>query len=324
MVFTSSPRPWGCFRPVIALTNRSIVFPTPVGVFPHHSTTRNAGLSLPHARGGVSINRNVTRMVAPSSPRPWGCFRGGDPNMPDIWVFPTPVGVFLKIHSNSPLSSSLPHARGGVSIRFTAERSAAGSSPRPWGCFQIGQLRLDGRLVFPTPVGVFLAPTMRPGPWRCLPHARGGVSTFDRVSASSQMSSPRPWGCFCGNGGPHCRCEVFPTPVGVFLTLAGKSYIFPGLPHARGGVSYAYHAFPGVAGSSPRPWGCFHKERGWSILRQVFPTPVGVFPMAFAGKSYIFRLPHARGGVSLQATALTRSPGSSPRPWGCFLRKGPP
>ena len=50
--------------------------------------------------------------------------------------------------------------------------------------------------------------------------------------------------------------------------------------------------------SSPRPWGCFQKNRrgGWQADG----------------------LPHARGGVSNQQRPNWPGYGSSPRPWGCF------
>src|SRR5690606_28822373 len=50
----SSPRPWGCFprwRPPPTFT---MVFPTPVGVFPISPIAAHSLLRLPHARGGVS------------------------------------------------------------------------------------------------------------------------------------------------------------------------------------------------------------------------------------------------------------------------------
>ena len=51
---------------------------------------------------------------------------------------------------------------------------------------------------------------------------------------------------------------------------------------------------------------------------QVFPTPVGVFPDLHIARSVLGRLPHARGGVSLQVDVRRQKKWSSPRPWGCF------
>ena len=50
-----------------------------------------------------------------SSPRPWGCFQRRKNDGDDVYVFPTPVGVFLNRNAHIGFSLSLPHARGGVS-----------------------------------------------------------------------------------------------------------------------------------------------------------------------------------------------------------------
>ena len=51
----------------------------------------------------------------------------------------------------------------------------------------------------------------------------------------------------------------------------------------------------------------------------VFPTPVGVFLIAFIAATPAARLPHARGGVSPAEGFIVVATWSSPRPWGCFL-----
>ncbi len=70
--------------------------------------------------------------------------------------------------------------------------------------------------------------------------------------------------------------------------------------------------------SSPRPWGCFHCGCSYQGFWQVFPTPVGVFPILIPRKLERLRLPHARGGVSVLEIVKILSCVSSPRPWGCF------
>ena len=50
--------------------------------------------------------------------------------------------------------------------------------------------------VFPTPVGVFPRKMQKFLYFRCLPHARGGVSSYEALFLSPPWSSPRPWGCF--------------------------------------------------------------------------------------------------------------------------------
>ena len=71
-------------------------------------------------------------------------------------VFPTPVGVFPTSNKIADTFGSLPHARGGVSLPFSAINPILWSSPRPWGCFLCIICSLIFPFVFPTPVGVFL------------------------------------------------------------------------------------------------------------------------------------------------------------------------
>ena len=152
----SSPRPWGCFRHILLCAARQIVFPTPVGVFPTLPNLSPNFASLPHARGGVSLLAQLRDGRLGSSPRPWGCFhkRGGDPG--GLRVFPTPVGVFPSGRHLPPRARCLPHARGGVSSSASRVSIISMSSPRPWGCFCLSNIRYCSMMVFPTPVGVFL------------------------------------------------------------------------------------------------------------------------------------------------------------------------
>ena len=74
----------------------TLVFPTPVGVFPSRAIWARIANRLPHARGGVSADTVFALMVDLSSPRPWGCFRKVLGRVVRHTVFPTPVGVFLS------------------------------------------------------------------------------------------------------------------------------------------------------------------------------------------------------------------------------------
>ena len=111
----SSPRPWGCFHAPHLGRGQYPVFPTPVGVFPSCSMSELSISGLPHARGGVSITKWLTDTLYRSSPRPWGCFSSYSLGNLHDCVFPTPVGVFLKLGHAGSLLPGLPHARGGVS-----------------------------------------------------------------------------------------------------------------------------------------------------------------------------------------------------------------
>ena len=233
-------------------------------------------------------------------------------------VFPTPVGVFLPWASTCAGTCGLPHARGGVSMLFPAAQPKLSSSPRPWGCFYQGSRPAQRVGVFPTPVGVFLFPSLPSYTWAGLPHARGGVSIRDPVLLNEWESSPRPWGCFYRRSSYMGSLFVFPTPVGVFLPLSPFWAQTSRLPHARGGVSFSHWARLWASTSSPRPWGCFHARRYLSAGLRVFPTPVGVFPPFPCGQCLPCRLPHARGGVSDFGSESDFDDESSPRPWGCF------
>ena len=213
------------------------VFPTHVGVFLPWGCLFARCCGLPHARGGVSKRVIAKHGLIRSSPRTWGCFHRARPRHARQGVFPTHVGVFLVGTHSLPAALGLPHARGGVS---QAQRLCAAhrvSSPRTWGCFQLGQHIRHFAQVLPTHVGVFLVLwALRRSGWR-LPHARGGVSNLPTLRPSLLLSSPRTWGCFRRWPPVAGTPEVFPTHVGVFPGDGGPRISPRSLPHARGGVS---------------------------------------------------------------------------------------
>ena len=155
-------------------------------------------------------------------------------------------------------------------------------------------------MVFPTPVGVFLASTGTTRDRLRLPHARGGVSGPDTNVVTQAASSPRPWGCFRAHYGGLQVAKVFPTPVGVFPCGSGLTASKPRLPHARGGVSGGPGFHQDFAMSSPRPWGCFLSRSIDNVACSVFLTPVGVFRRRQQTAQAAPSLPHARGGVSIE------------------------
>ena len=91
-------------------------------------------------------------------------------------VFPTHVGVFLRVGTFPDGYCRLPHARGGVSSGGTMEFTALESSPRTWGCFYDYDCPYGYAGVFPTHVGVFPPFILYIFSLDGLPHARGGVS----------------------------------------------------------------------------------------------------------------------------------------------------
>ena len=215
-------------------------------------------MSLPHARGGVSRGEVIAFSSAGSSPRSWGCFQQHALSRLYPTVFPTLVGVFPIHRRPYQPDQRLPHARGGVSPFSCPAHLSIVSSPRSWGCFSRTERQRPGGAVFPTLVGVFPRLRLFNRHLLSLPHARGGVSILLHGYASKSESSPRSWGCFQSRVLPPRRGEVFPTLVGVFLSLTSVDTAEECLPHARGGVSKAE----------------FYRRAS----EKVFPTLVGVFP----------------------------------------------
>ena len=242
----------------------------------------------------------------------------------DVWetfVFPTLVGVFLAGYAGRGRVHGLPHARGGVSLSFLVTSVMALSSPRSWGCFCYLAARVLQCLVFPTLVGVFPM-AVAPRCWRRrLPHARGGVSSGACSVKTVRRSSPRSWGCFTAARWPAGTKRVFPTLVGVFLSISRPGSMVAGLPHARGGVSAGLEKLEKAGKSSPRSWGCFLALDAQLHGLVVFPTLVGVFPGMASRPGRMFRLPHARGGVSERLGLAVAKVASSPRSWGCFQKR---
>ena len=95
--------------------------------------------SLPHVRGGVSVQTDATGGGSRSSPRAWGCFRLFSFLFLSTLVFPTCVGVFPNGFLARLLVFGLPHVRGGVSSGELVVDYGPKSSPRAWGCFHQDQ-----------------------------------------------------------------------------------------------------------------------------------------------------------------------------------------
>ena len=249
-----------------------------MGVFLQTELQERRGKSLPHARGGVSLNAFFRYDGSGSSPRTWGCFCRQKTFSYDSSVFPTHVGVFLNSGLTRMVWTSLPHARGGVSNREPLTLLFRQSSPRTWGCFRPSTAPAPFSESSPRTWGCFLAVRLGAATDFSLPHARGGVSLAYTECSSGLSSSPRTWGCFCCGQTERRTRFVFPTHVGVFLKHNTITKRKACLPHARGGVSICGMSLISVWGSSPRTWGCFHFMKSHSTRQRVFPTHVGVFP----------------------------------------------
>ena len=159
------------------------------------------GVSLPHARGGVSRVAEPSAAMVRSSPRTWGCFSVVTIRFTPVSVFPTHVGVFPPLFRSDGSRAGLPHARGGVSGRAVTDAPDLRSSPRTWGCFHEGSHHQGTILVFPTHVGVFLLYPFADIADHGLPHACGGVSVNTYLLKEPITAS---------NGTPHTFLWVLP------------------------------------------------------------------------------------------------------------------
>ncbi len=174
---------------------------------------------FPHAGGDVSgIASNALGFVE-FSPRRWGCFYLADCLLDGEEVFPTQVGMFPSCLRGLVQPWRFPHAGGDVSPTSDFRASRSSFSPRRWGCFQKNLIEVNGILVFPTQVGMFL--------------------NFPLSFIVSREFSPRRWGCFHGCKTLGYWVTVFPTQVGMFLQIEARDGLLPRF--------------------SPRRWGCFRR-----------------------------------------------------------------
>ena len=104
----------------------------------------------------------------------------------------------------------------------------------------------------------------------------------------------------------------------VFLLRSSEMEGEKRLLHARGGVSLAYEYWEPDGGSSPRSWRCFSGVFPYLGSEIVFSTLVEVFPEVTIKDLDGVGLLHARGGVSVRASASFFDQRSSPRSWRCF------
>ena len=110
-------------------------------------------------------------------------------------------------------------------------------SPHAWGCFLSDRVINMLDQVFPTCVGVFLADEKIIPEEISFPHMRGGVSFLIVDTVGLCMFSPHAWGCFPWYSATVKYGVVFPTCVGVFLSIDFGIRGNICFPHMRGGVS---------------------------------------------------------------------------------------
>ena len=192
------------------------------------------------------------------SPRRWGCFYRNGCFLKSAKVFPTQVGMFLKLNDGASKKTGFPHAGGDVSVYNRAVQSSSSFSPRRWGCFRRSSPGGGSPPVFPTQVGMFPRTT--------------------RTTSPRPRFSPRRWGCFSDATLRRRQTVVFPTQVGMFLVYSTSITSKGGFPHAGGDVSGIVRRERTARLFSPRRWGCFLDLKNPLLSERVFPTQVGMFP----------------------------------------------
>ncbi len=107
--------------------------PRPWGPRSRANPTDPAGLVHPHARGDHGRCRTPPARRYGSPPRPWGPPLLRPPGALLVRFTPTPVGTTGTPSGSARYHSVHPHARGDHPTDSMADRTAAGSPPRPWG-----------------------------------------------------------------------------------------------------------------------------------------------------------------------------------------------
>ena len=230
---------WGCTCWSKNSLFHSRVFPTHVGVYRCERLWQKMADCFPHACGGVPPQFQISESLNSFSPRMWGCTDYIALMERNYEVFPTHVGVYLRLKLLRLNISSFPHACGGVPGRYMARWEIEPFSPRMWGCTVSVSLSILAYCRFP--------------------HACGGVPVELLFLVVPASFSPRMWGCT-----PLCSVItgiplVFPTHVGVYLMIGD---------HQCNKTSF-----------SPRMWGCTDHSGSPRTDEAVFPTHVGVYRM---------------------------------------------
>ena len=92
------------------------LFPAHAGVFPAALLLPGRVVTLPRARGGISVPPNEWLSANISSPRTRGYFRVGAAGAGPDALFPAHAGVFPRLVVKLVAGSTLPRARGGISL----------------------------------------------------------------------------------------------------------------------------------------------------------------------------------------------------------------
>ena len=109
-----SPHPWGCSETTIRLAADLDLFPTPVGMFRSRWFLLYLMVPIPHTRGDVPVYLVKTKIDLGYSPHPRGCSPDSLSLGHNLYLFPTPVGMFRNQNTARNAKQPIPHTRGDV------------------------------------------------------------------------------------------------------------------------------------------------------------------------------------------------------------------
>ena len=145
--------------------------------------------------GEPIINRG-TSTPAKFSPRMWGWARCRLHKWFCRSIFPTHVGVSLKVSEKFIIIFDFPHACGGEPVGVRTGKYTASFSPRMWGWAHQTQLCGCTVLIFPTHVGGEPLFRLLHVPLYHFPHACGGEPQRCLLPLRLNLFSPRMWGVY--------------------------------------------------------------------------------------------------------------------------------
>ena len=170
---------------------------------------------IPHARGDGPVQAQFGGEINAYSPRPWGWTWVKGQHAAREAVFPTPVGMDRPCGPCLWRGMGIPHARGDGPSITDVDGLYTMYSPRPWGWTGWRREKVEGCLVFPTPVGMDRSSRWWRRRPRSIPHARGDGPLRAPLQDRKVVYSPRPWGWTATSRPSARRGSVFPTPVGM-------------------------------------------------------------------------------------------------------------
>jgi len=174
---------------------------------------------FPHTRGDGPYDGDLEFSDEMFSPHTWG-WTLLEPNFRTCkQVFPTHVGMDLRVNGIEISVHSFPHTRGDGPMPEPPCYTERTFSPHTWGWTRTRAGTRANVPVFPTHVGMDLLSSASSKTFLCFPHTRGdGPDVFAKMSVNTGFS-PHTWGWTGGKMRGLQRRKVFPTHVGMDLSI---------------------------------------------------------------------------------------------------------